>query len=100
MTGGPLVSNNRPHDTSRRRRIVIYVLLALPFVVCLYPGWYNRLNPEFFGVPFFITYQMAFVFFGSAVMAVAYHLDRRGRKLSEPQEQIDQQTRTGLRDIP
>jgi len=76
------------------------VLLALPFVVCLYPGWYNRLNPELFGVPFFITYQMAFVFFGSAVMAVAYHLDRRGRKLSEPQEQIDQQTRTGLRDIP
>jgi hypothetical protein len=89
MTGGSLVSNNRPHDTSRRRRIVIYVLLALPFVVCLYPGWYNRLNPELFGVPFFITYQMAFVFFGSAVMAVAYHLDRRARKLGEPQEQID-----------
>lgn len=66
------------------RRTATFVLLALPFVACLYPGWYNHIDPEFFGVPFFITYQMALVFFGSAVMAVVYLLDRERREPDEP----------------
>lgn len=65
------------------RRIMSFVLLVLPFVACLYPGWYNRIQPEFFGVPFFIVYQMALVFFGSAVMAVVYLLDRQGQETEE-----------------
>lgn len=73
----------------RGRRVLIYVLLALPFVACLYPGWYNRINPELFGVPFFITYQMALVFFGIAVMAVAYQIDRRARNSGRPASQAD-----------
>jgi Protein of unknown function (DUF3311) len=100
MTGGPRVAgqqqNDRPHDTPRRRRAIIYVLLALPFTACLYPGWYNRIDPEFFGVPFFITYQMTFVFFGSAVMAMAYLLDRRARQPGRPPEQFDQPAKPNL----
>lgn len=64
------------------RRVATFVLLALPFVACLYPGWYNRIEPEFFGVPFFIAYQMALVFVGSAVMAAVYLLD--GGEADEP----------------
>lgn len=60
--------------TPRGTRGWIYLLLLLPFIGLLYPPWYNRIDPKFDGIPFFIWYQFAWLVGGALVMLLAYRL--------------------------
>jgi hypothetical protein len=49
----------------------VYIALALICVIALAAPLYNRLTPRFFGVPFFIWFQMAWVIVAAGATAVA-----------------------------
>ena len=66
--------SDRPTPKPRRRWAL--VLLLIPFVALLGPGWYARTDPRVSGVPFFIWYQFAWVILGVLVTAAVYFLDR------------------------
>jgi Protein of unknown function (DUF3311) len=57
-----------------RRRDLVLVLLALPFVFLLIPQIYNRTDPQLFGIPFFVWYQFAWVIGGSLITFVVYRV--------------------------
>ena len=50
------------------------LLLLIPFVGLLYPPFYARLEPELWGIPFFIWYQFLWVFLGVAVTFFVYRI--------------------------
>jgi len=49
---------------------VRYLLLLLPFAALLYPPFYNRLEPAFFGFPFFYAYQLLWVALTGIIIAI------------------------------
>jgi uncharacterized protein DUF3311 len=53
------------------------LLLALPFVFLLIPQIYNRIDPQLFGIPFFVWYQFAWVILGSVITFTVYRLRSR-----------------------
>jgi len=67
-----------PTPTVRRRGRWALVLLVIPFVALLGPGWYAKAEPRLSGIPFFIWYQFLWVFLGVVVTGVVYALNRRG----------------------
>ena len=50
------------------------LLLLLPYVGLLYPPIYARLEPELWGIPFFIWYQFLWVFITVAITALVYRM--------------------------
>ena len=66
-----------PSARPARARWVL-VLLVLPFIGLLVPGWYSRAEPRLSGIPFFIWYQFAWVIGGVAVTAFVYFVRRGG----------------------
>jgi hypothetical protein len=48
------------------------LLLLLPYIALLYPAYYARLEPELWGMPFFIWYQFLWVFITVAITALVY----------------------------
>ena len=66
---------------ARRRRFRwALLLLLIPFVALLFPGWYSVADPRFFGVPFFVWYQFLWVIIGVAITGFVYLVDR-GREV-------------------
>ncbi|MHB8718514.1 MAG: DUF3311 domain-containing protein [Candidatus Dormibacteria bacterium] len=51
-------------------------MLLIPFVALLYVPFYGSATPRFFGVPFFIWYQFAWVIVGVAITGLVYAIDR------------------------
>jgi hypothetical protein len=47
------------------------LLLLVPFVATLFPGFYNRLDPPLFGMPFFYWYQLLWTV-GAGVVLLIY----------------------------
>ena len=59
----------------------IYLFLAVPYIALYWVPFYDRVDPELAGIPFFYWYQMAWIFLGSAVIVPVYlHEQRRDRK--------------------
>ena len=58
----------------------IYLLLAIPYVAVLWVPFYNRVGPEFAGIPFFYWYQLLWIVLGVAVLIPVYFLEERGRQ--------------------
>lgn len=54
-------------------------LLLAPFVGLLWPPFYARSTPEIFGIPFFYTYQFAWVFVSAALTGLVYRSIRGKR---------------------
>ncbi len=50
------------------------LLLLLPYIGLLYPPLYSRLEPELWGIPFFIWYQFLWVFITVGITALIYRL--------------------------
>jgi hypothetical protein len=70
--GGALV----PHHPWMKRSAWWNLLLLVPFVATLYPGFYNRLEPYMFGMPFFYAYQLIWTI-GCGVLLIVYILATR-----------------------
>jgi hypothetical protein len=48
--------------------------LLLPYVGLLYPPLYARLEPELWGLPFFIWYQFLWIFITVGITAIIYRV--------------------------
>lgn len=65
---------NRPTPSSRKNRSWLLILLIIPFIVLLYPPFYNFREPEFIGMPFFYWFQLLMIFITAIITAVVYFL--------------------------
>ncbi len=61
-------------DAERRGSRWWLLLLLIPWIGLLFPPVYARLQPELWGIPFFIWYQFLWVFITVAITAVVYRL--------------------------
>jgi hypothetical protein len=55
------------------------LLLLVPILVVLFPGVYNRDDPEFIGIPFFYWFQLAAIAVGVTCTYVVYRMTRGDR---------------------
>jgi len=58
----------------RRGRSWILLLLLVPFIVLLYPPFYNFDQPEFIGIPFYYWFQLLWIIITAIITAVLYVL--------------------------
>jgi Protein of unknown function (DUF3311) len=58
--------------TQRRRRSWFLLLLLIPFIVLLYPPFYNFKQPTFIGIPFFYWFQLLWVIITAVITAIVY----------------------------
>ena len=54
-------------------------LLVVPLLATLIPTIYNRVNPKFFGIPFFYWYQMGCIAIGVLCTLIVYRATRGER---------------------
>jgi len=60
-------------DPSRRRGFSWwYLLFVVQFVVCLWPPFYNKIEPTLIGIPFFYWFQLGWVLVCAVLTAVVY----------------------------
>ena len=59
-----------------RGRRAWYLLFVVQFVGVLWPPFYNRAAPYWFGVPFFYWYQLLWVVIGGLCTAAVYLASR------------------------
>jgi Protein of unknown function (DUF3311) len=57
-----------------KRRVWLRVFLLIPFIILLYPPFYNTLNPTFIGIPFFYWFPLAMIIATAILTAVLYFL--------------------------
>ncbi|MBA2697947.1 MAG: DUF3311 domain-containing protein [Nocardioidaceae bacterium] len=64
-------------QTERSDRSPWNWLLLVPLIATLIPPFYNRLQPDLFGIPFFYWYQLAAIAIGVSTTLVVYRITRR-----------------------
>jgi len=60
---------NRPRSGNRSW---LLLLLLLPFIVLLWPPFYNFKEPEFIGMPFFYWFQLLWIIITAIITAIVY----------------------------
>jgi hypothetical protein len=58
--------------SSRRNWSWWYLLFAIQVIAVLWPAFYNRLEPQWAGIPFFYWYQLLWVIIGAVLTAIVY----------------------------
>ncbi|HLH62200.1 MAG TPA: DUF3311 domain-containing protein [Ktedonobacteraceae bacterium] len=58
----------------RKGRSWLLLLLLIPFIVLLWPPFYNTNSPTFIGIPFFYWFQLLWIIITAILMAVVYFL--------------------------
>lgn len=61
----------RPVGKNRRW---LLLLLIIPFIVLLWPPFYNFRDPELFGMPFFYWFQLLWIILTAIITALVYFL--------------------------
>jgi len=59
---------------ARHRPLWPYFLLIIPFVALLWVPFYNRIDPNLWGIPFFYWYQFLWVILTSLLIIAVHHL--------------------------
>lgn len=59
-----------------KRTTLWHLLLVVPFVATLWVPFYNSLEPRVFGIPYFYTYQFAWIAISVVLTAVVYFATR------------------------
>ena len=62
-----------------KRTTLWQLLLVVPFIATLWVPFYNSLEPRFLGIPYFYTYQFAWIAISVVLTAVVYFATRSGR---------------------
>ena len=66
-------------DPARKGRFrSIHLLLIVPYLAVLWVPFYDRLEPQLAGIPFFYWYQMLWIVVGAAVLLPVYFVEERG----------------------
>lgn len=66
------MKNQTGKTSSLRRRPVLWVLLAMPYLALCFPQIYARETPVLLGFPFFYWYQFLWVVLTSILLWVVY----------------------------
>ncbi len=56
----------------KRERKWLLLLLIIPFIVLLYPPFYDFREPAFIGIPFFYWFQLLWVIITAILTAIVY----------------------------
>jgi hypothetical protein len=59
-----------------KRRYLPFLPMSIPFILWLYPPFYNYVEPKFLDMPFFYWFQIIWVIITALVLAVIYLLER------------------------
>ncbi len=59
-------------QASRRERAIWYTVLCLIGLTSLMTPFYNRISPEWHGIPFFLTFQFCWIIVGAITTWIAY----------------------------
>ena len=59
---------------TRTRRSWLLLLLLIPFIVLLWPPFYNYREPSFIGMPFFYWFQLLWIIITAILTAIVYLL--------------------------
>lgn len=54
-----------------------YLLLVLPFIAMFWVASYNRVEPEWGGIPLFYWYQLLWIPIGAGLTLIVYFATRR-----------------------
>ena len=54
-----------------------YLLLLLPFIAMFWVSSYNRIEPEWGGIPFFYWYQLLWIGIGAGLTLIVYFATHR-----------------------
>ena len=67
-------------DKPRRKFHPVYLLSALPFIADIWVPFYNRIDPQLFGIPFFYWWQTLWIVLGAlCILPVYLFEERRGK---------------------
>jgi hypothetical protein len=66
------MNGSRRKTLPRRLRWFHLVMLGLPFAGLLWVPLYARTTPEIFGIPFFYTYQFAWILISASLTGLVY----------------------------
>ncbi|MEO9057182.1 MAG: DUF3311 domain-containing protein [Ktedonobacteraceae bacterium] len=58
----------------RKRASWALILLIIPFIVLLWPPFYNYDQPEFISIPFFYWFQLLWIIITAILTAVLYFI--------------------------
>lgn len=61
--------------TSKKKLHPIMLLLILPFIGLCWPAFYNSVDPEVAGIPFFYWYQLLWIVITAMILAVVYFVE-------------------------
>ena len=54
-----------------------YLLLLVPFIAMAWVSSYNKVDPEWAGIPFFYWYQLLWILIASVLTAIVYFATKR-----------------------
>lgn len=57
---------------ARKNRSWFLILLIIPFIVLLWPPFYNFDQPELIGIPFFYWFQLLWILVTAMLTAIVY----------------------------
>jgi Protein of unknown function (DUF3311) len=57
---------------------IAYLLLFIPYVAMMWVPYYNRVEPQLAGIPFFYWYQLLWILLGAVLLLPAYFMVTRG----------------------
>ena len=63
---------------AKRQFRLSYLLLFIPYVAMLWVPYYNRIEPQLAGIPFFYWYQLLWIVLGAVLLLPAYFAATRG----------------------
>ncbi len=64
----------KDNGTTKKRSPYLLLLLLIPFIATLYPGFYNATSPDLGGIPFFYWYQLLWIILTGILMGIVYAL--------------------------